>query len=177
MYITERLQSLQLSNDRSHYKTLLLDFIIIAGMYAAVCFAHIIPFSLYKLEPMKLFLLVAVLYSSRGNALLMAATIPIISTASSGHPIFPKNLIIGVELMAFAGILTSKTLQHQKVAVRFLSALMASKVLYYAIKALVIYSGWMSMTLFSSPVQFQILGALIVMGVYWILSSMKTDQV
>ena len=167
----ERLESLPFSNIKKHIRILLLDFIIITGMYAAVSFAHLIPFPLYKLEPMKLFLLVAILYSSRGNALLMAATIPLISSATSGHPIFPKNLIIGVELMAFAAILTSKMIQHQNVALRFFSALMASKLLYYGIKAIVIYSGWMSMTPFSTSLLVQLQGALIVLGVYWILTS------
>jgi len=118
---------------------------------------------------MKLFLLVAILYASRGNALLMAATIPLISTATSGHPIFPKNLIIGVELMVFAGILTAKSIQTLNIPLRFLTALMASKLVYYIVKALVIYSGWLSMSLVSTSLLIQIQGAVIVFLAYWIL--------
>jgi len=169
MNIMESIQSHPWFNAKQNIRTLLLDFLIVAGMVGLVSFAHLIPFPLYKLEPMKLFLLVAILYASRGNALLMAATIPLISTATSGHPIFPKNLIIGVELMVFAGILTAKSIQTLNIPLRFLTALMASKLVYYIVKALVIYSGWLSMSLVSTSLLIQIQGAVIVFLAYWIL--------
>ncbi len=173
MYIMEQIQSLTWSNSKTSIRVFLVDFIILAGIYGMVSFAHLIPFPLYKLEPMKLFLLVAILYSSRGNALFMALTIPLVSTATSGHPVFPKNLIISLELMVFAGILTATSLQHQKIPQRFLAALLASKIVYYLVKGLVIYAGWMSMSLFSTSLQVQLLGALLVFISYWMLVANK----
>lgn len=161
---------------KENLKATVIDLLILSGVYALVSWSHLIPFPLYKLEPMKLLLLVAIIFSTRGNAFLMAATIPLTSTLVSGHPVFPKNLIIGVELMVFAGILTASRMERYQVPFRFMAALLASKFIYYVVKAVVIYFGWLQMSLFSSDFTTQVQGGVIVFAIYWLLISYQRRQ-
>ncbi len=172
----EQIKLDDLSASRQNIATLLIDLAILAGIYGMVSFSHLIAFPIYKLEPMKLFLLVAILFSSRGNALFMAVTIPLTSTFLSGHPIFPKNLLIGIELMVFAGMLTSSSSLLNSTTYKLLAALILSKLVYYGSKALIIALGWINMNLFSTSLTIQIQGALIVFLGYWFLSKLSRGQ-
>lgn len=169
-----RAELITIAKDRK--LTILMDTLILTGLYFSVIFSHLLPVPLYKLEPMKLFLLITVIHSSRGNALVMAASIPLMSTLVSGHPVFPKNLIIGVELMVFAAVLTTKSFQHYGKSLNFVLALLVSKLAYYSIKALIIKLGLLHVSLFSTSFQSQMQGALIVFTLFWILSTTQQKR-
>ena len=82
-------------------QALLLDSILISAFSLFIAFSHLIPVPLYLLDPMKVFILIPLLFSRQQHALVIAILLPLISTVISGHPIFPMNILIGIELGTF----------------------------------------------------------------------------
>ena len=63
--------------------------------------SHMFALPLYVLDPMRLAVLgVLLLTRSWKNALVLALMLPLFSLAVSGHPVFPKCLLIAFELSA-----------------------------------------------------------------------------
>lgn len=164
------------SLSRPKWSTLALDAFLLAGLAVFVMFSHVIPIPLYKMDPMKIFLMVAIVFSSRGNALLMAASLPLISTLSVGHPIFPKNLIISAEMVIFVGMISAPFLSRYGKLAQFFSAVLVSKIAYYGLKALLISAGALEMSLFSTPLAVQGMSVLVLLGVFYLLSLGKSEQ-
>jgi hypothetical protein len=149
--------------------SIILDIFILTAVYTTVMFAHLLPIPIYQLDPMKLFLMGAIIYSSRGNAILMAVTLPLFSTLTVGHPIFPKNLIISIELIIFTGVITSLMFHRFGSNAQFLLAVLISKIAYYMLKAALISSGMLTMSLFSTGIGTQFLSVVILFGVFWLM--------
>lgn len=87
-----------LTLDRPIARIVALDVLLCAVLVAVPALSHATAFPLYRFEPMRLLLFAAVLFSSRRNALLMALCLPVLSALTSGHPAFPKFVLIQGEL-------------------------------------------------------------------------------
>jgi len=174
MQTLQTAQKFYRSLSRPNWSTLVLDAFLLAGLSALVMFSHVIPIPLYKMDPMKIFLMVAIVYSSRGNALFMAVSLPLISTLSVGHPIFPKNLIISAEMVIFAGLISTPALSRYGKLAQFLSAILISKLAYYVIKFLFISTGALQMSLFSTPFAIQGMSVLVLLGIFYLLNLGKS---
>ena len=88
-----------LALDRPVFRTVTLNVLLCAAVVAVPALSHAAAFPLYRFEPMRLLLFVAILYSSRRNALVMALWLPLLSLLTSGHPVFPKVVLIQGELV------------------------------------------------------------------------------
>ena len=89
-----------LALDRPVFKTVTLNVLLCAGVVAIPSLSHATALPLYRFEPMRLLLFVAILTTNRRNALLMALWLPLLSFLTSGHPIFPKFVLIQGDLVA-----------------------------------------------------------------------------
>lgn len=83
---------------RPRPRTVLLDGLLCALVVAVPALSHAAALPLYRLDPMRLLLFAAILFSGRRNALAMALWLPALSTLTSGHPVFPKVVLIQGEL-------------------------------------------------------------------------------
>ena len=131
--------------------------------------SHLTSLPLYLLDPMRLAVL-GVLLITRDwkNTLALAVLLPLFSTLVSGHPLFPKCVLISVELatnvLLFEGLLR---LLGRKISGKgvvsgmsaFLSIIL-SKTFYYLLKWGVIALGWMQMEVVSTALWTQLLVAL-----------------
>ena len=119
-----------------NWKIIEIDTLVLVLVYFIPTLAHLSPFPLYYLDPMRL-LLFSVYLASRNtaNAYLMAFTIPLFSALVTGHPPFYKALLISVELLINIGgihFLINKTKWHIGILV-FVSTIL-SKLVYYCCK-------------------------------------------
>jgi hypothetical protein len=80
-------------------KGLILDFIAIAFIYFVPSLSHLINLPVYMIEPMRLMLILSMVYSGRFNSFLLAMTLPLFSFLVSSHPAAVKMLIITAELV------------------------------------------------------------------------------
>jgi len=106
-------------------------------------------------------------YSSRSNSLAIAAALPVLSFLSTGHPVFPKFLIMSGELMVFAFVLSSFRLRQSNRLIRFLGAVFVSKIIYYLIKGGAIAFGYLDQVLISTDLYTQIQALVILSIVFW----------
>lgn len=146
---------------RDYYSTarlLLVDLFAFLIIYFVPTFSHWLAFPLYILEPMRIMLLF-VYFTSRNhnNALLIALTIPLFSMMVSGHPVFYKSILISMELflnILFLGFLLEKIKLNSLVSI-FLSIIF-SKIIYYALKYLLIALGLFEGNLVSTKFSIQL---------------------
>ncbi len=85
-------------SESSILRTALLDALLCAAVVSVPSLSHAAAFPFYYLDPMRLLVFAAILFSTRRNALIMALGLPLLSMATSGHPVFPKVLLIQAEL-------------------------------------------------------------------------------
>ncbi|MBT5268798.1 MAG: hypothetical protein HOL70_05060, partial [Candidatus Marinimicrobia bacterium] len=151
-------------------RAVLTDVFVLSAFYLTTTFAHILSVPLYQLDPMKIIVLITVMYSNRGNALMIALSLPILSFMSTGHPVAPKFLLMAGELMIFATIMSTYKSGHWIV---LFSAILVSKLGYYLLKAAVIWMGWLNQDLFATDFKSQALALIILSAVFYFLISMK----
>ncbi len=77
----------------------LTDAVALLFVLVVPALSHMTAVPFYLLDPMRLAVLGALLASrSRVNGLVLAVALPLLSFGISGHPVFPKCLVIAAEL-------------------------------------------------------------------------------
>lgn len=119
-------------------RTVLLDAALLTMACLIPAASHLTALPLYVLNPMLALLLTAMLVSRDWrNALLMAVLLPAVSCMLAGMPTAPKMVCMMAELATVAalfGWLQRKWAVLPAIAV----AIVAGKVVYYALKALIL---------------------------------------
>lgn len=145
-------------------RLLITDVMILAAVYGIPALSHVTPFPLYYLDPMRLLLLTAYLFTRHGaNALLLALTIPLFSSWVAGHPPFAKAVLIGMELAVNVSLL-HWVLRNRKLPVILLvfATIVISKIIYYAAKAFFIQMGWLADQIVATALDTQLITAIAV---------------
>jgi hypothetical protein len=142
--------------DRPVLKTVTLDVLLCVAVVAVPALSHAAAFPLYRFEPMRLLLFVAILFSSRRNALLMALWMPLLSTLTSGHPVFPKLVLIQGELALNVLIFYGLFRRSQRFVLGATVSILASKIAYYAAKLVLIETALLTGNLVATPWTYQL---------------------
>jgi hypothetical protein len=135
-----------------HGRTVLLDFALLAGIFLMPSLSHLLAMPIYLLEPMRIAVLIALLFSHRANAWLVAITLPLASFLISGHPEPVKAVLMGIEFSVL--IATYAALRHTlrlPTIAAIGAAIVAGKLVYYGSKAAVLSVGWLGGALMSTP--------------------------
>ncbi|TVQ16611.1 MAG: hypothetical protein EA361_03895 [Bacteroidetes bacterium] len=159
-------------------KSALLDGFALAFIYLMPTFSHILPFPVYFMEPMRIMVVLAMMHTHRNNAYILALTLPVFSFVIATHPVFFKALLIAIELTAMVGIFYLLRRYMQGVAAIF-SAIILSKVFYYAMKLLAVQ--WALITLRPNEsivgiaLWIQLLTTLVISGYVWFILHKKKN--
>jgi hypothetical protein len=144
-----------------HRNVLLIDVALLAALYLLPSFSHLTALPLYKLEPMRIALIVALLFTHRANAYLIAFTIPLASAWITGHPPPLKAVLMGIEFsILVATYLHLVRKDHIPTFVALAAGILLGKTVYYSMKFMALSAGWLGGNLVSTPVQTQFLLAL-----------------
>ncbi len=140
----------------SRVKNITFDLFALAVIYLVPAVSHLLSFPVYYMEPMRLMLILAIVHTSRRNAYLIAITLPIFSLLISAHPSIIKTSLITGELLVnlWLFFFLSEKLSNKSMSI-FLS-IIASKLLYYLMKFLLINSALMSGELLATPIYIQL---------------------
>jgi len=166
----------QLSPAYLNRRILLTDIVVLAAVYGIPALAHISPFPLYYMDPMRL-LLIAGYLSSRhgGNAAILALSIPLFSSWATGHPTFAKAVLIGIELLVNISLLHVSLRRFRfPVFLTVLGSIVISKLFYYAAKAVFIRWGWIQDKLMATALDTQLITALAVSCAFALLYRRKS---
>lgn len=156
----------------------LTDAAALLFIYLVPTLSHLTSVPFYLIDPMRLAVLGALLVSRNWkNALVLAVTLPLFSSAVGMHPIFPKCLLIAVELSAnvllfvwlarvFGKGAKSVAGQGVRTGVAAFVSIVLSKALYYGLKALVLYAGLMHMELVSTGLWIQLAVAMVISAAF-----------
>jgi len=144
-----------------HRNVFLIDLVLLAALYLVPSLSHLMAIPLYKLEPMRIALIVALLFTNRANTYLIAFTIPLASAVIAGHPEPVKAVLMGIEFSVLVACYSYLVRWERIPAFVALSAgILLSKVLYYTLKFAALGTGLLAGNLISTPLQIQLLLAL-----------------
>lgn len=121
------------------YRTAITDIaaLVFVGLVPAA--SHLFKIPIYFIEPMRVMIVLALLYSSKWNAYALAIVLPLFSFLVSGHPAPVKMMVIMAELVLNVWLFL---FFYQKSKMPFLSAfgsIILSKIFCY-VMYLVVFS-------------------------------------
>ncbi len=144
----------------SKIRNIAFDLIALSVITLTPALSHLLSIPLYLLEPMRIMLLISLLYTTKKNAFILSFILPFFSLLISNHPALPKAVLISSELMlnVYLFFLFLQKINNNFAAM-FLSIIL-SKIYYYAVKFLLIAMGLMSGEIVSTPIYLQLIVAL-----------------
>ena len=159
---------------KSTIKSSIFDLFAIAAIYMVPTFSHLFALPIYFIEPMRLMLILAIAHTSKKNAYLLAATLPIFSFVVSAHPVFLKTLLISGELLVNVWLffLLSERIKNKFGAMVISIAI--SKMAYYAIKFILLSFVLLQGSLISTPILIQMV-TMFLFGGYIFLNKNKFE--
>lgn len=154
-------------------RIVLIDFIAIVVLLSVPVISHKLDIPLYLLEPIRLSLIISIIYSNKLNSVFMGIIMPLLSFILVSHPLLLKAILISFELIIFIFLLYYfiKKLKYNFLAV-FISILI-SKIMYYVIKYILINEFYLQGELISTPVEIQIITTLFYSYLFSILYNKK----
>jgi len=154
----------------SKIKNIVFDLTALMAIYLVPAVSHLLSFPVYYLEPMRIMLILAIVHTSRRNAYLIAITLPLFSFFVSAHPSLIKTSLITGELLLniWLFFFFSEKLSNKSLSI-FLS-IIASKILYYLVKFILITSVLMSGDLISTPMYIQIIMLFVFSSYIYVMS-------
>lgn len=164
---------LQKVTTKEFVKPAVFDVLALTVIYLVPVFSHLFSVPIYYAEPMRLMLVLSIMFTSKKNAFIVAATLPVFSMLVSGHPVFYKALIMSGELLfnAFLYFYFVDKIKNKFSSMALSIAL--SKGAYYGLKILLLQLALMSGALIATPIVIQ----LGVVFVYSLLIMLKKEQI
>ena len=144
-----------------HKNTFMIDVALLAALYFLPSLSHVTALPLYMLEPMRVALIIALLFTNRTNAYFIAFTIPLASAMITGHPTPFKALLMGIEfsvLVACYGYLVQMVRIPAFAALTV--AILTGKLVYYTMKYAALGAGLLGGSLITTPLQTQVILAI-----------------
>ena len=144
-----------------HKNTFMIDVALLAALYFLPSLSHVTALPLYMLEPMRVALIIALLFTNRTNAYFIAFTIPLASAMITGHPTPFKALLMGIEfsvLVACYGYLVQMVRIPAFAALT--AAILTGKLVYYTMKYAALGAGLLGGSLITTPLQTQVILAI-----------------
>lgn len=112
-------------------RTFLVDLFALGFILLMPGVSHLTGVPFYFIEPMRIMLVVALIFTSRYNAYILALALPVFSFLVSGHPVPVKMLIIMVELVLNVWFFIFLFQKTRRPFMSLFSAIVISKIFCY----------------------------------------------
>lgn len=153
--------SAALSFSKINIKSLLINAAALVFIYFVPALSHMLALPVYFIEPMRLMLIIAIAHTTRQNAFIIAATLPLFSFLVSAHPHLLKMMLISAELILNVWLFYFILKRSGNAFVSIFSSIVLSKAAYYLIKIILINTALMSGSLVSIPLYIQLITTVI----------------
>jgi len=159
------------------YSTAITDIaaLVFVGLVPAA--SHLFKIPIYFIEPMRVMLVLALLYSSKWNAYALATVLPLFSFLVSGHPAPLKMMVIIAELALNVWLFL---FIYQKTKMPFLSAfgsIILSKtfcyLMYLVVFSMVFVKAEAEMTFLFA----QLILTLLLSSLVWIILTRRNSRI
>ena len=162
---------------RKHRDVLLIDVLLLLALYLLPSVSHLTAWPLYILEPMRVALIVALLFTNRANTYFIAVTIPLASVFLTGHPEPLKAVLMCIEFSVLVACYAWLARRARIPAfVALLAGILFSKVIYYTLKSAALSAGLLAGSLISTPVKMQLILALGTAAVFGLVDHYRTKH-
>jgi hypothetical protein len=164
------------SSGSFRYSTVITDIsaLVFVGLVPAA--SHLFKIPVYYIEPMRVMLILALLYSSRLNAYALAIMLPLFSFLVSGHPAPLKMMIIMAELLLNAWLFLYF---YQKTSRSFLSAfgsILLSKIFCYVMYFIVFSMAFVKAEAEMTFLLAQVILTLLLSSLVWFISDSRNKN-
>ena len=139
----------------------LTDILALVFIYFVPALTHLFKIPLYYADPMRIAIFSIFALTKKENVYIMAFSIPLLSFLISGHPVFPKFLIISLELFINVFLIYRLSVIIKNKFIIVLTSLILSKAVYYLIKYILIKLTVLETELISTPLYIQIILMLV----------------
>ena len=141
--------------------SILTNFSALAFIYLVPTISHLLSLPVYLIEPMRLMLILGLVHTTKKNAFILALTMPLFSLIISGHPAFPKMVLIAVELSLNVFLFYALARKIKYIFPSILLSIIISKTIYYLLKFILIKFTIINTALISTPILIQLITTLI----------------
>jgi hypothetical protein len=138
-------------------KTVVYDLIAVSIVTLTPALSHTLSIPIYYFDPMRIILLLSVLYTSRANSYLLTLVLPIFSFIISEHPVLLKSWLISSELTLNIFLFFYLTRKINNTFAAVLLSIIISKIYYYTLKFSFVSMGLIDGEIFSTPVIYQVI--------------------
>ena len=150
-----------ISATRTDYKTIMLDAVAIAVITFLPAISHLVSIPLYLFEPMRVILVLSIMFTTRRNSFLIALALPLFSHLVSAHPAFIKLFLISSELLLNMYLFNFLEKKTGNIFSALFASIFISKIYYYIIKGGLLSFGLMQGGLVTTPLYLQLIIALL----------------
>jgi hypothetical protein len=141
-----------------HRNVIIIDIVLLAALYLVPSISHLTATPIYMLEPMRIALIIALLFTNRANTYLLAFTIPLVSAWITGHPPPLKAVLMGIEFSILVATYLHLVNKDKIPAfIALVAGILLGKAVYYTLKYLALSAGWLGGSLVSTPVLNQLI--------------------
>jgi hypothetical protein len=142
-------------------KNSVFDIVAIGVIYLIPVLSHLLALPVYYIEPMRLMLILAIAHTSKKNAYILAATLPLFSYIVSAHPVFLKTLLISGELLLNVWLFFFLSEKIKNKFGPMLISVGISKIVYYVLKFALLSAVLLEGSLISTPILIQFVTMLL----------------
>ncbi len=167
---------LSLQGIKSDLKTYLVDLTLLFFIYMIPSISHLFAFPVYYLDPMRIALVVSLMFTSRKNSLIIALTLPIFSFIISAHPQFSKSILLSAELILNLSLFFILSKSVKNIFTAFFTSVLITKIFYYLVKYVLINFSLIDDKLFSTPIYFQIGTAVLLSLILFLYSNYSMNK-
>lgn len=171
------MKAISISNSKQ--KTITSIVVNIAGLaliYAIPTLSHILSLPLYLIEPMRIMLILAMVHTTKTNAIIIALTLPLFSFFISGHPVFPKMILIALELLLNVMLFYFLTKKINRIFPAIFTSILLSKLAYYGLKFGLIKLTLLDSGIISTPLYIQLVMTLLLSGYLYLFYKKEIPQ-
>lgn len=167
-------KALSIIDLKSNIKTYLIDFSLLLMIYFLPAISHLFAFPVYYLDPMRIALVVALVHTSKKNAYIIALTLPLFSFLISSHPQIIKSFLLSAELIINLSLFFLLKDKLKNVFASLFLSIVISKVIYYSLKFALISFTLLNDRLFSTPLYFQLIAAVLLSTYIYLVNRTST---
>lgn len=167
-------KALSIIDLKSNIKTYLIDFFLLLMIYFLPAISHLFAFPVYYLDPMRIALVVALVHTSKKNAYIIALTLPLFSFLISSHPQIIKSFLLSAELIINLSLFFLIKDKLKNVFASLFLSIVISKVIYYSLKFALISFTLLNDRLFSTPLYFQLMAAVLLSTYIYLVNRTST---
>jgi len=165
------------SSGTFRYSTAITDIaaLVFVGLVPAA--SHLFKIPVYYIEPIRIMLVLALLFSSRWNAYALAIVLPVFSFLVSGHPAPLKMMIIMAELLLNAWLFLYFFQKTRRSFLSAFSSIIISKVFCYAMYFVVFSMAFVKAEAEMTFLLAQMIFAFVLSSFVWLISSRRNSRI